>query len=134
MSFGKDRTVATYNPDRNPDPGEWLAMNEGERIRLVESYHRRARIRLPNRRVHAVIHEVVENQLAMKVPEVVNTFERLLEEGLTRHEAIHAIGFVLAGRIHDIVNERTPSGHVDPNIDYFDELKNLTAASWRNSG
>jgi len=31
----------------------------------IEAYHRRARIRLPNEKVHAVIHAIVENQIAL---------------------------------------------------------------------
>ena len=37
-----------YNPLKAPDPAEWLAMDEGERMALVREYHRRAKIRLPN--------------------------------------------------------------------------------------
>ena len=52
-----------YDPSRSPDPEEWLALDEGERQMLVEAYHRRARIRPPNRRLHAVFHVIVENQI-----------------------------------------------------------------------
>ena len=57
-----------------------------ERIRLVEQYHRRAGIRLPNVTVHAIIHAVIENQIALgdEVP-VRRTLQRLLSEGLDRH-------------------------------------------------
>ena len=46
----------------------WLALDEGERIYLVEKYHEASRINVPNPTTHAVIHVVVENQLAS--PEV----------------------------------------------------------------
>ena len=40
-------------------------IEEGEREILVEDYHERAGIELPNAHVHAAIHVVVENQIAM---------------------------------------------------------------------
>ena len=42
--------------------------------------------------LHITMHAIVENQIARKdPPEVPDTLERLLEQGMTRHEAIHAI-------------------------------------------
>jgi hypothetical protein len=56
-----------YNPELAPDPNEWLQLDEDERLILVEEYHRDARVPLPRkaRRLHATIHAVVENQLAL---------------------------------------------------------------------
>src|SRR5437660_10218640 len=53
---------ARYDPLEAPDPQEWLALYEQERISLVDDYHRQARIRLPNAQAHAVVHAIVENQ------------------------------------------------------------------------
>src|ERR1700676_270077 len=80
-----------YDPLEAPEPEQWLALDEGERIHLAQSYHRRARVRLPNEKVHAVLHVVVENQIALgdEMP-VQRTVQRLIAEGLDRHEAIHA--------------------------------------------
>ena len=39
-----------YDPLEAPDPDEWLALDEQERLDLVQEYHRRARIPLPNAR------------------------------------------------------------------------------------
>jgi hypothetical protein len=92
-------------------------------------FHRRARIRLPNAKVHAVLHAAVENQIAEgdALP-VGRTLERLMGEGLDRHDAIHAIGTVLIGHMNDLMK----AGHVegDPNLAYFAELERLTAAEW----
>jgi len=71
-------------------------MDEVERVVAVETYHRRQRIRLPRATLHATIHSVVENQVALGEDAVVETFARLRSGGLTRHEAVHAIGAVLA--------------------------------------
>jgi hypothetical protein len=96
---------------------------------LVIEYHRRARATLPNERLHAAIHVVVENQVAVgdELP-VRRALERLQGEGLDRHEAIHAIGSVLAGHIHDLMKRGAPSR--DPNRPYWAELETLTAEGW----
>jgi hypothetical protein len=54
-----------YDPLREPASEEWLQMEELERIALVETYHRNAGIRVPNARVHATFHVIVENQVAL---------------------------------------------------------------------
>jgi hypothetical protein len=53
-----------YDPLKPPDPEEWLVLDETERINLVREHHRRARVRLPNAQIHALIHVIVENQSA----------------------------------------------------------------------
>jgi hypothetical protein len=128
-----DRGETTYDPLVAPDPEEWLALDEQERIDAVMDFHRRARIRLPKAKVHVVIHVAVENQIAEgdALP-VRRTLERLMGEGLDRHDAIHAIGAVLIGHMNDLMK----AGHVegDPNAAYFAELERLTAEEWRRSG
>jgi hypothetical protein len=54
-----------YDPHEHIISDAWLALDESERMRLVERYHRRQRIRLPNETIHAVIHVIVENQVAL---------------------------------------------------------------------
>src|SRR2546430_4913718 len=97
-----------YDPDVDPEPAEWLLLDEGERIALVENYHEAAGIRVPNQLLHATIHTTVETQVAMgnEIP-VRRTLTRLMDEGLERHEAIHAIGSILAEHIFVIVKEKT---------------------------
>jgi hypothetical protein len=122
-----------YDPLKAPDPEEWLALDEQERIALVEDYHRRARIRLPNAAVHAMAHTIVESQIALgdETP-ARRTAQRLMEEGLDRHEAIHAIGMVLVEFINDLL--RAPEPGSDRNPAYFAALERLTAQDWRRSG
>jgi hypothetical protein len=122
-----------YDPHENPDPAEWLALDEAERIVLIGHHHREAGVKLPNLQLHAAIHAVVENQIAMgdQIP-VRRTLERLLGEGLDRHDAIHAIGSVLASHLHAIMT-KTELGP-DPNDAYYRELESLTAERWRKSG
>ena len=116
-----------YDPLEAPDPEEWRESDEGERILTVEDYHRRARTKLPNRTVHATIHVVVENQLAEPVPEVVAVLGRLMEEGLDRHDAIHAIGSVLAKHMFSALQG---DDTYDLNEAYLRDLKDLTAETW----
>ena len=122
--------VGRYDPQHAPDPEAWLALDEAERIELVLQYHRRARVRVPNSRLHATIHVIVENQVALgdEIP-VRRTLERLRAEGLDRHDAVHAIGSVTAKHIYDLLKEGPPAG--DPNKPYWAELENLTAEGWR---
>jgi len=110
-----------------------LSLDEAERIRLVERYHRRARIRMPNIKAHAPIHTVVENQIALgdEIP-VRAPLERLIGEGLDRHKAIHAIGLVLSEHIYDLV--QAPEPKPDSNETYYAALKRLTVEYWRRSG
>ena len=53
--------------------------------------------------MHASIHVVVQNQLALGVDVVSSTFDRLMCQGLDRHETIHAIGAVLAENIYSLL-------------------------------
>ena len=102
-----------------------------ERMIPVEDYHQRHRIRMPSVEGHAVIHIIVENQLALEEPVVVATLARLRREGLDRHDAVHAIGSVLADHMHALLigdqSER------DPNERYYEALGKLSAAKWRAS-
>jgi hypothetical protein len=122
-----------YDPLVAPDPEEWLGLDEQERIDMVMDFHRRASIRLPNAKAHALAHFIVENQVAEgdALP-ARRTLERLIGEGLDRHDAVHAIGMVLMCHMNDLLK----AGHVegDPNLKYFAELERLTADAWRRFG
>ncbi len=116
-----------YNPDRDHTAGDWLALDEQERIMLVAQYHRKQRVRLPNETLHAAMHVVVENQLAIREPVVVEVFTRLQAEGLDRHDAIHAIGSVLAEQIHAALQGKAEG---EPSDAYLAGLRKLTARKW----
>jgi hypothetical protein len=118
-----------YDPDA-PGSSGWLETDEGERVELVASYHRRNAIALPNAELHAVIHVVVENQLALGEPVVVDTLARLQAEGLSRHDALHAIGSVLAADLYELMQEGTDASG-DAYRGYLDRLRQLTAKGWR---
>jgi len=121
-----------YDPEQTIDPEEWIGLDEGTRQYLVELYHRKLRIKVPNWRAHAAIHVIVENQVALgsEIP-VHKTLERLMRQGLSRHDAIHAIGSVLAGHIFDLIKNDAKGEGVD--TDYYRQLEELTADGWLSS-
>jgi hypothetical protein len=127
--------MATYDPLDPPDPDAWEALDEQRRIDSVLDYHRHARIRLPNAKLHAVIHTTVENQAALgdEIP-VLRTLERLMSEGLDRHDAVHAVGSVLVRHLHELLSRGDLAAGSDPNRSYYAELERLTAEGWRRSG
>ncbi len=119
-----------YDPDHAPDPGQWLALDEQLRIQLVEAYHRAARIKLPSLTAHAVFHAMVENQIAEDTESVVRAMARLTTEGLSRHEAIHAVASVLAEHIHDLFSAKADPGNSASA--YHAAVECLTAKGWRD--
>jgi hypothetical protein len=120
--------VDRYDPSASPDPDEWLELDEQERSLLVDDYHRRARVELPNATLHATIHVVVENQLATADEPVARALSRLMKDGLTRHDAIHAIGSVVAENIFDLLKAKD-SAEV-ARARYYAAVERLTAAKW----
>ena len=124
--------IECYDPLESPPPEKWLDTDEVKRLRLVEDYHRRARIRLPNVRVHASLHVIVENQVAIgdEIP-VGRTLARLMNKGVDRHEALHAIASVLSEHAFEIANGVRQ--HPDPNAAYYAALERLTVESWRQN-
>ena len=116
--------------EAQPEPGEWLALDEQHRIYLVEKYHREERIELPNLKAHAIFHIIVENQLAEGLESVARAVARLSAEELSRHEALHAIGFVLANHIHRLMNGKV--NEQDAQKIYNAEVEKLSAKTWRD--
>lgn len=126
--------MKTYDADREPDPKAWLGLEEDTKIDRVVAYHRRHRPRTPRVRLHATFHTIVENQLAANEPVVVETLKRLRNEGLSRHDAVHAIGSVLAAQVYDALKREQPDAGKDLNEGYATELRKLTAKSWHEAG
>jgi hypothetical protein len=121
-----------YDADVPPDPKAWLELDDTERIDLVAAYHRR--FHLPfggSAKLHGAVHAVVENQVALgNATAVPATLTRLMDEGLGRHDAIHAVGSVLVGIIFDAPKKTDDGG--DLNVKYGRELAALTAAGGRS--
>lgn len=62
-----------------------------------------------------LIHVVVENQIALgdEIP-VRRAVQRLMSEGLDRHDSIHAVGSVLIGHIGELLGPPETEPGVDP--------------------
>jgi hypothetical protein len=125
-------TMETYDPETAPDAAEWLDLEEEERIELVASYHRRKRVRLPRLQMHATLHAVVENQIAEKLQSVRETVARLQAEGLSRHDAVHAVASVLVGHLQDLLREGAPA-QFETEV-YSQDLRALSAEGWLKKG
>ena len=123
--------MKAYNPQSAPEPDTWLELGEQERIVLVEAWHRAAHVKLPNVTAHAAIHAVVENQIAMNLEPVVRALHRLTKGGLTRHDAIHAIGSVVAEHLFDILHTEQSDDADASQARYVAAVERLTVASWR---
>jgi hypothetical protein len=121
-----------YDPDIVPDPEAWQALDEDERVGRVAGYHRRAGFPDEQTELHAILHVIVENQAALgdEIP-VRSTLERLMGEGLSRHEAIHAVGTVLTERISRM--KRGESADETFGDAYAAAIEQLTAAGWRRA-
>ncbi|MCD4749770.1 MAG: hypothetical protein K8R59_10400, partial [Thermoanaerobaculales bacterium] len=83
--------VLRYNSLKKPNPRKWLSASEFARIKAVLKHHADEPDELPNKQLHASIHFVVENQCALgdETP-VSKAIQRLMNEGLDRHDAVHA--------------------------------------------
>ena len=120
-----------YDPLSGPDPKEWLALGEGERLALVETYHRTEKVQPMGREMHAICHVAVETQVAMGDETPARAaLARLMGEGLDRHDAIHAIGAALALYIYAVAHD----DESETLEKYYERIRTMTAASWREMG
>ena len=123
--------VTNYDPEIVPDPTAWLALDEQERIRLAEAHHQAARVRLPNVKAHAIFHAIVENQIAEELESVVRAMARLMNEGLSRHDALHAIGSVVAEHLFETVHAKAKDETNAIQSRYNAAVERLSAKEWR---
>jgi hypothetical protein len=124
--------LTAYDPSRAPDPEEWLALDEMQQMAVISAYHRHEQAGdEPERvRLHATFHAIVERQIAAGEPqETAQTVQRLMNEGLTRHDAIHAVGSVVAGMVWETLHE-----HKEVNTaEMVRRIGRLTAEEWLDS-
>jgi len=121
--------LTEYNPMVAIDPAQWQALEESDRLDLILAFHQDAGVEIPDIETHATLHCVIENQIALgdELP-IAATLQRLLDEGLDRHDAIHAIASVLASHLYDVANSEEPSR---THQDFLDEVASLSAEQWR---
>jgi hypothetical protein len=115
-----------YDPDQELDPRQWLQLTEEQRRRLAQEAHEPfppGHPQVPNRRLHAAAHVMVETQLArQEVPEANQAFQRLRAAGLSRHRAVHALADVALAEMVRMVEARAPFDR----FGYVERLKSLT--------
>jgi hypothetical protein len=94
-------------------------------------HHKATRIKLPNIIAHACFHAIVENQIAEGLESVVRAMARLMNEGLSRHDALHAIGSVLVGHFHEALNTKDKDFGRTAHGRYNASVERLTSDVWK---
>lgn len=121
--------MSHYDPEIAPAPKDWLALDEGERISAVKNFHVASRIKLPDAIAHATFHTIVENQIAEGFEPSKRAVARLQSEGLSRHDAIHAIASVIVKFYHDSTKSQSVEkpGAEQTQAQLSDAIENLSA-------
>ena len=121
----------SYNPESPPAPGEWLQLPEHERVRIVATYHMVHRLKSGSAKAHAALHAIVENQAATGYGPTVRALARLQRQGLSRHEAVHAVGSIVSGFMFAAMNSPSqPDSHALQSA-INSRIEALDAQSWR---
>ena len=120
-----------YDPEISPDPSEWLALDEQDRIDLAEAFHKNAGAVLPDLHAHAAFHCAVETQLAERYQPAWDALNRLKREGLSRHDCIHAVSSVLAAHLFEIMQPGYREDVDARNARLARELDQLTVKRWK---
>jgi hypothetical protein len=120
--------VKKYDPNGEVDPAAWLGLDESERLRLAVHRHG-SELSAAAAASHAAIHTAVETQLAEGAPEASAALARLRAQGLSRHDAVHAVGSVLTEYLWKVAAAKH-----DPVIaqrEYRESLSALDVDRWR---
>ncbi len=120
-----------YNALQQPDTHEWFDADESERLEAVMRHHAEEPDELPNEQVHASIHVVVENQIALEdETPVAAAIQRLMSEGLDRHDAIHAVGAILNKYLWSVMRDSEESPDENWSEKYFGEVRKISVEKW----
>jgi hypothetical protein len=121
----------SYNPAMPPSSEAWLNLSEQRRHDLVATFHRVNQLKSGDANLHAAMHVIVENQIAMGFNPTLRAMERLQTQGLSRHDAVHAIGSVLAGLLFTSIRNpgENDSRALEARISVA--LESLDADTWR---
>lgn len=87
-----------YEANRPPTPEQWLRLDPEERIEAARLHHLwppRGHPAMPDRLLHARLHAQLETHLADGFQPLCDVIERLMGDGCTRHEALHAVEHVM---------------------------------------
>ncbi|MFG5411415.1 DUF1841 family protein, partial [Piscinibacter sakaiensis] len=128
-SMGKHQT--SYDPETAPNPATWLSTPESSRVREVATFHMVHRESAGNQKAHAAMHVAVENQIAMGFGPTVRAMQRLQSEGLSRHEAVHAVASVLAEHLFSVSQAKVKSDSASLQNALNQDIEYLSAKAWR---
>ncbi len=121
--------MKNYDPMLELDSKQWDLLSADERVGVVIKFHQEAGIELPDENTHALLHIIVENQIVQgdETP-VEAVLQRLIDESLDRHDAVHAIASVLADHMFELMRGKDAASGND---EYYADLEKLTAAKWQ---
>lgn len=125
--------TTTYDPENPPESAAWLAMPEAERLRVVAHHHMANRLKSGNQKAHAAFHVAVENQAAMGFGPTVRALARLQQQGLCRHDAVHAVSSVLAESIWSGSQSDSTLSTEEAQARLNAAIERLDAAAWLRS-
>ena len=103
-----DGAGLAYDADSAPEAAEWLATDEDARLGAVQAHHDHLpdHPEMPNPQLHALMHVIVENQLASgDPPEAAATVARLVGAGASRHAAIHAVASIVVEEMQAVMRD-----------------------------
>jgi hypothetical protein len=110
---------APYDIANPPPADEWLAMDEAERVAVVEEAHVRTRAAVgSSANAHASIHVAVENRLAAGHARVVAAYERFRAAGIDRHRTVHALASVVTTHMLAVLEHREGFTQDEADRDY----------------
>ena len=124
--------MESYNPENTVNSDEWLALDEGVRLQLIEDYHNTLNLPMETAalKMHCMLHVTVENQLAeAEYPIIQQTLDKLTRQGLDRHDALHAIASILCNGLFDAMRGAESEFSIK---NYRRKLEKLTAKRWKN--
>ena len=117
--------MQNYDPMLELDPKQWVLLDDYERVSVVMKYHQETGIEPPDEYTHALLHVIVENQIAQAEETPVEAvLHKLTDENLDRHDAVHAIANILANHMYELMHGEDA---VLGNDEYFAELDKLKA-------
>ena len=111
----------------------WLALDENEQQELVEEYVQTEEEAIGDASfsLHAAAHCMVETQLAMDEKETVEAYNRLIRQGLKRHDTLHALGAIIFEGVYESMGEVIDGEEApDMTVGYKNRLRKLTAKRW----
>ena len=120
-----------YDPDERLNIEEWLTLDDSQKVKIVSDFHESIKEEFSDDgafAMHSHMHVIVENQIAGNVELVPETVDKLMRQGLSRHEAIHAVSAILAEDIFDMLQGKVEEFSLKK---YRRKLEKITAKKWR---